>query len=99
MAYFKFLVVLLVVVFTFSPSADAAPAPVPNPAPLPNPIPVFFNKFQKIFPRAMARARANDRGAKSFAGGSRCRVGGAVFNPDPFANPGGVPFPAAPICF
>jgi len=94
MAKFQILVVLLAVMMIFSPSSDAAPAP----APVPNPAPVPL-LFDKLFPRAMARARANDRGAKSFAGGSRCRVGGAVFNPDPFANPGSAPFPAAPICF
>merc|ERR1719244_1923305 len=34
----------------------------------------------------MARARANDRGANSFAGGAGCRIGGSAINPDPFAS-------------
>jgi len=56
--------------------------------------PMLFN----VFPRAFARARANDRGAGSFAGGSGCRIGGSAINPDPFAFPGSSPFPAAPLC-
>ncbi|CAL4115167.1 unnamed protein product, partial [Meganyctiphanes norvegica] len=87
MANFQILVVLLVVAISIIPSTDAAPAPFPG----------FL--FNKAFPRAMARARSNDRGAGSFAGRPGNRVGGAIFNPDPFAFPGNNPFPIAPILF
>ncbi|CAL4089819.1 unnamed protein product, partial [Meganyctiphanes norvegica] len=53
-----------------------------------------------FFQRAFARARANDRGAGSFAGaggrGGR-RIGGSAINPDPFAFPGQSPFPSVPL--
>jgi len=56
------------------------------------PSPMFFQK-------AFARARANDRGAGSFAGAGRGgrRIGGSFINPDPFAFPGSSPFPAVPL--
>jgi len=86
--------VILMVVAAMMPSAKAAPMPMPAPVPAPEP-----GLFDLLFPAAMARARANDRGADSFAGGAGCRIGGNAINPDPFAFPGGsAPFPAAPIC-
>jgi len=50
-----------------------------------------------LFQRAFARARANDRGAGSFAGRGGRRIGGSAINPDPFAFPGNSPFPASPL--
>merc|ERR1711970_1165724 len=47
--------------------------------------------------QAFARARANDRGAGSFAGRAGRRIGGSAINPDPFAFPGQSPFPAVPL--
>merc|ERR1712025_422638 len=79
--------VILMVVAAMMPSSNSAPMPLPEPG-----------LFDVLFPRAMARARANDRGAGSFAGGAGCRIGGNAINPDPFAFPGSSPFPAAPLC-
>jgi len=89
--------VILMVVVAMMPSANSAPMPMPMPMPAPMPLPQP-GLFDLLFPRAMARARANDRGANSFAGGAGCRIGGNAINPDPFAFPGSSPFPAAPLC-
>jgi len=80
--------VILMVVAAMMPSVNPAPMPMP----LPNP-----GLFDLVFPQAMARARANDRGANSFAGGIGRRIGGSFINPDPFAFPGSSPFPAVPL--
>jgi len=89
--------VILLVVAAMMPSSESAPMPMPAPMPFPMPLPEP-GLFDLIFPRAMARARANDRGANSFAGGAGCRIGGSAINPDPFAFPGSSPFPASPLC-
>jgi len=67
-------------------------APMPMPMPMPDPA-----LLDLIFPEAMRRARANDRGANSFAGGAGRRLGGGFINPDPFAFPGESPFPGVPL--
>jgi len=88
MVCFRFFVIL-VVVAAMMPSSYTAPMPLPSPSLL-----------DALFPAAMARARANDRGAGSFAGFGTGRFGGGGFiNPDPFAFPGQAPFPASPIFF
>jgi len=93
MVSIRAIVVLAIVVFAMAMTSDAAPMPMPAPMPFPKP-----GLLDALFPRAMARARANDRGANSFAGGAGCRIGGSAINPDPFAFPGSSPFPAAPLC-
>jgi len=80
----------MVVVASMMPTTNSAPMPMPMPMPEPG-------LFDLVFPQAMARARQNDRGANSFAGGAGRRIGGSFINPDPFAFPGESPFPAVPL--
>merc|ERR1711970_1004479 len=88
MVCFRSFIILMVVVAAMMPSTNSAPMPMPMPEP---------GLFDLVFPQAMARARANDRGANSFAGGAGRRIGGSFINPDPFAFPGESPFPAVPL--
>ncbi|CAL4113822.1 unnamed protein product [Meganyctiphanes norvegica] len=87
MVCFRFFVILMVAAVMMPSLSNSAPVAMPDPG-----------LFDLIFPRAMARARANDRGANSFAGfGNGRRIGGSAINPDPFAFPGQSPFPAVPL--
>ncbi|CAL4151267.1 unnamed protein product, partial [Meganyctiphanes norvegica] len=84
------IVVFFLIALCLVPAMEARPRPEPSP--------MFFDMFAKVFEMAKARARANDRGADSFAMGNGCRIGGNALGPDPFAFPGSSPFPAAPLC-
>jgi len=84
------IVVFFLIALCLAPTTEARPRPGPSPG--------LFDMFMKVFSMAKARARANDRGAKSFAMANGCRIGGSAINPDPFAFPGSSPFPSVPLC-
>jgi len=84
-------VVLFLIALCLVPATEARPRPEPSPMMMFKKPMNIFNMLGKVFAMAKARARANDRGAKSLA---RCPI-----NADPFVDPSGVRFPADPLCF